>query len=62
MTKAQLKKSHDAMARFIRSLCRRSDKVHGADRSPYTEKSYRRALRLLKNAGVHYKPKNKGLI
>ena len=55
MTKAELVKSHDAMAQFIRGLCKRSDVVWGGNREPITDRHYRRALRLLKQAGFPYK-------
>lgn len=56
MTKAELKKSHDAMARFLKSLCEFSDKECGANRNPDTERRYKKARRLLRNAGVNYDP------
>lgn len=61
MTKAQLKKSHDAMARFILSLCRFSDTAWHGQRDTHVEKQHLRARRLLKNAGVKYEPKQNNL-
>lgn len=54
MTKAELQKSHDAMARFLVSLCRFSDIHWGGRRTGDTERRYQRALKLIKRAGFKY--------
>lgn len=56
MTKADLRSSHDAMARFIKHLCRFSDTYYNGHRSSTVDKHYRRARRLLKKAGIKYQP------
>lgn len=52
-TKVQLKKSHDAMARFLVSLCRDSDErlIHRTDEA---QRQYDRAQRLIRAAGLKY--------
>lgn len=54
MTKAELQKSHDAMAKYLIYLCRFSDVHWGGRREGDTEKHYQRALRLIKQAGFKY--------
>lgn len=56
MTRAELQKSHDAMTRFLKSLCRYSDTVYRGYRSETAEENYQKARRLLKRAGVKYEP------
>jgi hypothetical protein len=52
MTKAELKKSHDAMARFLIKLCRHNDASwYGAS------DEYRQARKLIEKAGMKYKPR-----
>jgi hypothetical protein len=55
-TKAQIKRSHDDMARFIRALCQRSDEIHYC-RADDAEERYQRALVLLRRAGFPYERK-----
>jgi hypothetical protein len=55
MTKAELQKSHDDMARFLIELCRYSDEHWYGLRDPETNKRYLKAVRLLKRAGQEYK-------
>jgi len=57
VTKADLKKSHDEMAKFLLYLCRFSDIEHDAYRTGTTERHYQRARRLIKRAGLKYDPK-----
>lgn len=52
MTKAELQKSHDAMARFLVERCRESDKW--AMRSPQVERVYIKARKLIEQAGFKY--------
>lgn len=62
MTKAELKKSHDAMARFIVELCRYSDRMYGdSHRGTKTKQHYARAMRLLNCAGIKYESHSKGM-
>jgi hypothetical protein len=61
VTKLELQKSHDAMARFLVALCRFSDVVHNGYRSAKTEEHYLKARRLLKRAGAKYQPPKQGL-
>jgi hypothetical protein len=58
MTKAELQKSHDALARFLVHLCRFSDNripTHGV-RMPEVEEHYQGARKLIKRAGFKYAP------
>ena len=61
MTKEQLKKSHDTMARFLVYLCRESDdqETAGIPRTSKAEKKYERARRLIRSAGFKYEPAHK---
>ena len=52
-----LQKSHDAMVRFLIHLCRVSDEQWGGYRDEPTDKRYKRARRLIKQAGFKYEPK-----
>lgn len=54
MTHTELKKSHDAMARFLLSLCHSSDMAYGS-RTEECEENYAKAVHLLKKAGFEYK-------
>lgn len=56
MTKAELQKSHDAMARYIKFLCHNSDTRHAGHRTENCEKHYQKARKLLKRAGFKYEP------
>lgn len=58
MTKADIKKTHDAMARFLIGLCVYSDK-YGLNRSSDAERRYRTARRLIRRAGFKYEPTGK---
>lgn len=56
-TKAELKKSHDAMAKFLVEICDQSDRVYGpARRHSRVSKAYRKAIRLIEAAGFKYPP------
>ena len=60
MIKAELQKSHDAMAKFLVHLCRFSDVRLGGCRTVTVEGHYQKALRLIKRAGFKYSdPKNR---
>jgi len=63
MTKAELQKSHDAMAKYLVYLCRFSDVKWNGYRDDDCEKHYLRARGLIKRAGFKYDPKtrNEGL-
>ena len=50
----QLRRSHDAMARFLLSLLKFSDKKGMAQREPAVERHYQRALKLVRRAGFEY--------
>lgn len=52
-----LKKSHDAMARFLIGLCRLSDVQWKGQRTAATNIRYRQARRLIKQAGFKYEPR-----
>jgi hypothetical protein len=54
MTKAELQKSHDSMAKFLAELCRFSDEMYGGYRTGDCDRHYRKAVRLLKRAGHEY--------
>ena len=60
MTKAKFKALNVEMARFLIALCIHSDKVWGARRGETTERHYRRAIRLIRRAGLNYKPPHTG--
>jgi len=53
----QLRRSHDAMARFLLSMLRHSDEQEdaGCPRLAGAENQYQEALRLLRRAGLEYK-------
>ena len=53
MTKTELKKSHDSLAKFVLHLVRTSDRIN-VPRSLRAQKNYERALRVLKQAGIKY--------
>lgn len=55
MNKAELKKSHDAMAVFIQGLCQYSDDYYNGRRTPDVERRYQKAIRLLRRAKLPYK-------
>jgi hypothetical protein len=55
MNKAELKKSHDAMAVLLRGLCQYSDDYYNGRREMETERRYQKAKRLLRRAGFPYK-------
>lgn len=52
----QLRLSHDAMARFLLSVVKHSDKHYKDRREPMAEKQYQQALKLLHKAGLKYEP------
>lgn len=58
MTKAQLQKSHDAMAKFLVALCKHSDTKYRGYREPKVEDNYQTARKLIKRAGFKYEPKH----
>ena len=62
MTKAEMKKSHDAMARFLKALCLSSDTKWNGSREPKAEANYQKALKLLKGAGFKYEPPKQGIL
>jgi hypothetical protein len=57
-TKAQLKQSHDNMARLLIEICSASDEVWamGLTRSARASRQYKRALGLSRAAGFKYDP------
>lgn len=55
MTKAQVQKSHDAMAKFLIKLCRHSDDKWNGRRKADCNKDYNLARKLIKAAGFPYK-------
>lgn len=58
MTKAEIKKSHDAMANFLVKLARYSDTIYSGNRSEAGQKHYLSALRLIRKAGFKYTQPN----
>ena len=57
MTNAELKRSHDAMARFLIRVCRDSDERFSGNRSDIAQRHYNVARRLIKQAGMKYEPR-----
>ena len=56
-TKADIKRTHDEMARFLIELCAYSDSAWGSSRTADTKRRYNKARRLIRRAGFKYEPK-----
>ena len=61
MTPVELRRSHDAMARFLLILLKHSDKkvADGYPRDKVAERHYREAEKLVHRAGLVYEMKEK---
>jgi hypothetical protein len=58
MTKSDIKKTSDEMAKLLIKLCRYSDGAWLGNRSKRAETDYKKARRLIRQAGFEYEPKS----